>query len=152
MYFKVDTEAFNQTMNELIKASARTAYEVVTGNAQNLIKEIAYETDRTDKEDTPEAQQARAGRLQAGWFMSWDGLNLPGMAYSTAEAIKNYASDGDFIDDRGKDDSSVTMLNACPYIDEVDGLQNRLQSIVDAQTQESLAYAENKYNELTLKY
>lgn len=66
MQLDIDTTEAERAMNELYRVSFRTHFEVLTFNAVDLVKSLAFNTPR------------RSGNLAAGWWPAYHALGIPG--------------------------------------------------------------------------
>ena len=85
---KIDTSELEKALDRLQSAQGRDAADIVKYNAKKLLKAVAWITKRADKGNVPKRKLGRVGRLRAGWYASWKGLGLAGMAYSTPGAVQ----------------------------------------------------------------
>ncbi|NQT14698.1 MAG: hypothetical protein HQ582_18220 [Planctomycetes bacterium] len=69
--FTVDTTEMQAVLRDIERESTRTDDEIVTFNAQRLVREIAFHTPH----DT--------GGTKAGWTAAWDALRQPGTPAGT---------------------------------------------------------------------
>ena len=135
---RLDDREFNRMLTELAGSSRRSAYDVITDQAQRLLRKLAWFTRRatTPKKSTPKksarkkstpkksarkkSARKKAGRARAGWWPAWRALAMSGTPY-VRNAKLSAANEGGFRDKRkGMGELYVEMTNKVPYIGELE--------------------------------
>jgi len=100
MSIEFDTREFDSAIRNLAMESDRTDAEIVTLNAKQLVRSLAYNTPR----DT--------GATRAGFWPAWSGLDMPGSPGTRRKLVpftkgrrgnakgRTYVPAGTFTDDR----------------------------------------------------
>ena len=107
------TEDLERAMRDVARESDRTDYEIVTANADTLLRSVAYNTPR------------RTGTARAGWWPAWTALGKAGSpgtrrAYNQWEQPKTrrkYTPDGYVVDKRReRGERSFEFVNTTHYL------------------------------------
>lgn len=126
--FQFQTAGFEAAMADLAKHSTRTDFEIITMNAGQMLRSIAFNSPR------------RSGNMNAGWRPAWHRLEIPGTPNTRRSQphTKNgrtYVPAGGYHDARkARGEKSFTFINSSHMLDPIKGRVN-YPYIVAARTQ-----------------
>ncbi len=81
-----------------------------------------------------------AGRARAGWIPAWKALGKTNVPRGTMVAHKIAGKEGDFKDKTRGLFPSIELINEVPYIDSIEGQEDKIQQAVDRQTKQMTDY------------
>ena len=107
--FQLDTSRFDSQMRKLASVSTRTDEEIITLNAIDILKSIAYNSPK------------RTGNMNKGWLPAWNALGAPGTPNTRGKSAgraagRRYVADGSFVDGRSESVKFFEFVNTSHYI------------------------------------
>lgn len=99
--FTLNTLKFEKQMNELARISRRTDKEIVTLNAVQILRSIAYNSPK------------RSGTMNKGWLPAWNALGAAGTPNTRArrKPEAGQTASGGFIDGRNESKAFFEFQN-----------------------------------------
>lgn len=144
---KIDTREVEKALAKTQKATGRAASDIIGYTGKLLLRKVAHATRRADRADLPQSKKDKAGRARAGWYKAWEGLGIPGKAYATASAVRQFAEEGVFVDNRrNANHPHIVIQNNVPYIRRLTELPAEVSTIVQSQAGKAASFAEKKLN------
>jgi hypothetical protein len=107
--FQLDSSAFEKQMKALARVSTRTDEEIITLNARDILRSIAFNSPR------------KTGNMNRGWVPAWDALGATGTPNtgsrkSTKSQARRYVAEGSFVDGRKASVKFFEFSNSSHYI------------------------------------
>lgn len=107
--FHLDTRQFDSQMQKLASVSTRTDEEIITLNARDILRAIAYNSPK------------RTGNMNSGWVPAWNALGAPGTPNTRGRKprkseARRYVPEGSFIDGRKTSAKFFEFVNTSHYI------------------------------------
>jgi len=139
---------FNAAVDRLADVSARTDFEVLTGQARRLLRALVKFTrlmGRGRRQYQGTKRSWNKGRARAGWWPSWRGLRMFGIPSGTNPRVLQF-DEGQFIDRRrDKDRPFVAMSNEVNYIDQLEQEDHILEQATAMREEDMARQLDRRY-------
>lgn len=160
---KIDMRDFNRAMKQVAQMKDKSAKSDLFYQGRSLIGKLVFATEFLsrskkvrkfifDKEQNkwiPALTKAgkqimtkikTAGRARAGWIPAWKALGKTNVPRGTMVAYKIVGKEGDFKDKTRGLFPSIELINEVPFIDRIEGQEDKIQQAVDKQAKQMADY------------